>query len=102
MSDKYRNEVEIDEESILAETGDERRERLRTLASTKERITIRIDSDILAQFRQLAHEGGGSYQTLINRALGEWLLGDRFERAIEQLREEMETTLRNGMVSDPP
>ena len=36
----------------------------------KERITIRIDRDILAWFRSAAHEqGGGSYQTLINAAL---------------------------------
>ena len=40
-------------------------------ASTrKTRITIRIDDDVLAWFKQAAHEqGGASYQTLINRAL---------------------------------
>ena len=36
----------------------------------KERITIRIDRDILAWFRNQVHAtGGGSYQTLINQAL---------------------------------
>jgi hypothetical protein len=36
----------------------------------KERITIRIDRDILAWFRHQVHAtGGGSYQTLINQAL---------------------------------
>lgn len=36
----------------------------------KERITIRIDRDILAWFRNQVHvDGGGSYQTLINQAL---------------------------------
>lgn len=36
----------------------------------KERITIRIDREILTWFRNAAHEdGGGSYQTLINAAL---------------------------------
>ena len=36
----------------------------------KTRITIRIDGDILEWFRQQVHKaGGGSYQTLMNRAL---------------------------------
>ena len=36
----------------------------------KTRITIRIDDDILAWFRQAAHDqGGGNYQTLINTSL---------------------------------
>ncbi|MDR0458083.1 MAG: BrnA antitoxin family protein [Burkholderiaceae bacterium] len=34
----------------------------------KERITIRIDADILAWFREQV-KGGGNYQTLINDAL---------------------------------
>jgi len=36
----------------------------------KERITIRIDEDILTWFRAQVHDsGGGNYQTLINQAL---------------------------------
>ena len=36
----------------------------------KERITIRLDADILEYFRGAAERtGGGSYQTLINNAL---------------------------------
>jgi uncharacterized protein (DUF4415 family) len=34
----------------------------------KERITIRLDADILAWFREQVR-GGGNYQTLINDAL---------------------------------
>jgi uncharacterized protein (DUF4415 family) len=34
----------------------------------KERITIRLDADILAWFREQVR-GGGNYQTLINEAL---------------------------------
>jgi uncharacterized protein (DUF4415 family) len=38
----------------------------------KTRITIRIDDDILAWFRnQVDAAGGGNYQTLINNALRE-------------------------------
>lgn len=38
----------------------------------KTRITIRIDNDVLQWFRNQVHAaGGGSYQTLINRALRE-------------------------------
>jgi uncharacterized protein (DUF4415 family) len=57
----------------------------------KERITIRLDGDILAWFRaQVA--GGGNYQTLINDALRTHISGahDRFERTLRKiLREEL-------------
>lgn len=40
----------------------------------KTRITIRIDDDILAWFReQVDSAGGGSYQTLINQALRRYM-----------------------------
>jgi hypothetical protein len=40
----------------------------------KTRITIRIDDDILDWFRSEVHAaGGGNYQTLINRALREYV-----------------------------
>jgi uncharacterized protein (DUF4415 family) len=42
--------------------------------SSKTRITIRIDTDVLDWFRQQVHDaGGGNYQTLINEALREHL-----------------------------
>ncbi len=38
----------------------------------KERITIRLDADVIDHFKGLVHEaGGGNYQTLINDALRE-------------------------------
>ena len=41
----------------------------------KERITIRLDADILDWFRQQASaQGGGNYQTMINQALREYML----------------------------
>lgn len=41
-------------------------------APNKERITIRLDADIIEHFKRLVHEaGGGNYQTLINDALRE-------------------------------
>ena len=40
----------------------------------KTRITIRIDNDILKWFREQVHAaGGGNYQTLLNRALREYM-----------------------------
>ena len=43
-------------------------------APNKERITIRLDADVIAHFKQLVHEaGGGNYQTLINDALREYI-----------------------------
>lgn len=47
---------------------------VRPVAKGKTRITIRIDDDILEWFRgEVDAAGGGSYQTLINGALREYL-----------------------------
>jgi uncharacterized protein (DUF4415 family) len=54
--------------------------------SGKTRITIRLDDDILAWFREQVHTaGGGNYQSLINDAL---------RQHIQQQREPLEATLR--------
>ncbi|GET35928.1 BrnA antitoxin family protein [Microseira wollei] len=52
----------------------------------KTRITIRLDDDVLAWFREQIHlAGGGNYQTLINDALRQYM---------QQRREPLEETLR--------
>lgn len=59
--------------------------------TNKEKITIRLDPDILTWFREQV-KGGGNYQALINEALKEHIkqqaesLDDRIRRII---REEM-------------
>ena len=59
----------------------------------KTRITIRIDNEVLNWFRDRAEAaGGGSYQFLINRALHEYIAGERepLEGTLRRvLREEM-------------
>ena len=52
----------------------------------KTRITIRLDDDLLAWFRETVNEaGGGSYQTLINDALRNY---------IQEKQEPLEKVLR--------
>lgn len=62
-------------------------------ASTKTKITIRLDDDILNWFKeQVSKSGGGSYQTLINTALREYLVqsNDTLEKTLRRvLREEL-------------
>lgn len=59
----------------------------------KTRITIRIDDDILDWFRQQVNRaGGGNYQTLMNRALREFMEGQRasLEKTLRRVvREEL-------------
>ena len=44
----------------------------------KERITIRLDKDILDWFRNQANDqGGGNYQSMINLVLREYILGQQ-------------------------
>jgi hypothetical protein len=72
----------------------------------KTRITIRLDDDVLAWFRERVHAaGGGNYQTLINDALREHIvlrrepLEDVLRRVI---REELATSAyREGVKSRP-
>ncbi len=53
----------------------------------KERITIRLDTDILDYFRDLVERaGGGNYQTLINNALRAHIEGARKPTLEETLR----------------
>lgn len=63
----------------------------------KTRITIRLDDDVLEWFRAKVHQmGGGNYQTLINRALREYIQGEEtpHEDALRRiLREELQTAL---------
>lgn len=52
----------------------------------KGRITIRLDQDVIDWFKsQVDEAGGGNYQTLINKALREYMA---------QTREPLEETLR--------
>ena len=67
-----------------------------SLPPGKERITIRLDTDILEYFRDAVERaGGGNYQTLINNALRSYIEGAR-QPAIEEIlrrviREELRT-----------
>lgn len=57
----------------------------------KTRITIRIDNDILEWFRRTVDEaGGGSYQTMMNQALREYITRETVEKTLRRvLREEL-------------
>ena len=62
-------------------------------APGKTRITIRLDDDVLAWFRNMVNESrGGNYQTLINNALQEYISQrqEPLEKVIRRvLREEL-------------
>ncbi|MFP4583934.1 MAG: BrnA antitoxin family protein [Desulfococcaceae bacterium] len=67
---------------------------------SKERITIRLDRDILEWFRsQVEERGGGNYQTMINQALREHIA--REDRPLEDVirklvREELQNVRTPG------
>ena len=62
-------------------------------APGKTRITIRLDDEVLAWFRNTVNDsGGGNYQTLINNALQEYISHrqEPLEKVIRRvLREEL-------------
>lgn len=41
----------------------------------KTRITMRVDNVVLNTFKQRAEASGGSYQTMLNEALGQYVQG---------------------------
>jgi uncharacterized protein (DUF4415 family) len=61
----------------------------------KERITIRLDTDILEHFREAVERaGGGNYQTLINNALRAYIEGGQKPTIEETLRRVIREELR--------
>ncbi len=64
----------------------------------KVRITIRLDADVIGQFKDEVHKaGGGNYQTLINEALREHLV--RQKESLEKvLRRVIREELHSGAV----
>ena len=62
-------------------------------AKGKTRITIRVDDDLLAWFKQRVNDGGGgNYQSLINEALREHV-----KRKIEPLEATLRRVLREEL-----
>ena len=56
----------------------------------KQRITIMLDSDVIAAFRERAVESGRGYQTLINQALRDSLANIELEETLRRvMREEL-------------
>lgn len=55
------------------------------------RITIRLDDDIIAWFRQQVEQaGGGNYQTMMNQALREYIERQSLEDLVRRVvREEL-------------
>jgi uncharacterized protein (DUF4415 family) len=63
----------------------------------KERITIRLDTDILEYFRDAVERArGGNYQTLINNALRSYIDGARQPAIAETLRRVIREELRTA------
>lgn len=61
----------------------------------KERITIRLDADILDYFRDAVDRaGGGNYQTLINNALRAYIEGGQKPTLEDTLRRVIREELR--------
>ena len=61
--------------------------------SGKCRITILLDTEILAAFRKRAAGTGRGYQTLINQALRDYLANAELEDTLRRVvREELRTT----------
>lgn len=62
----------------------------------KTRITIRLDNEVLDWFREQVHlVGGGNYQTLINKALNQYI-----QQQSEPLEETFRRVLREELDRD--
>ncbi len=61
--------------------GPDARQKRREIAKT--RITIRVDAEIIDQFKGMVPDGRG-YQSLINQALREWLAAQGVKELIQE------------------
>jgi uncharacterized protein (DUF4415 family) len=67
------------------------------LSPGKERITIRLDTDILEYFRDAVDRaGGGNYQTSINKVLREYIENKKKPTLEETLRRVIREELRTS------
>ena len=71
-----------EDRETLGRGPDALREHLAQAAKRKKQLTMRVDRDIVARFKELAGPDG-SYQTLMNRALHEWLEAQSIEGLLE-------------------
>jgi uncharacterized protein (DUF4415 family) len=82
-----------DERRIIGRGPEALRAHMRQAAEPKKQLTMRLDADVVARFKELAGPQG-SYQTLMNRALHEWLeahsVGGLLESTIRRLNEVVE------------
>ena len=64
--------------------------RLQAEQGGKTRITMRVDSDVLALFKEKAESTGGNYQTMMNEALKQFVQGESLVDVIKQtIRQEL-------------
>ena len=68
---------------------------MKQTAKNKKQVTLRIDEEILNKFREMANEGDSSYQTLINKALNEWLMAKDFKDLLREDLDKFKEELRN-------
>ncbi len=101
--DEYR-EVP-DERETIGRGPEALRQRLQKAAQRKQQLTIRLDADIVERFKHLAGPEG-SYQSLINRALHEWLeaqsVGGLLRPEIEELQDLVRALKTEGGEHQPP
>ena len=70
--------------------------KLQAQSGNKARITIRVDSDVLAIFKARAEKVGGNYQALMNEALKQFAQGLTLS---DMLRETVQGTLEECIAS---
>jgi uncharacterized protein (DUF4415 family) len=89
---------------VVYDSARAKRGALNPLPPAKDRITIRLDKDILDWFKgRVREQGGGNYQTLINDALREYIQGhgplDAILRRV--IREELRQTGHFRWIAGP-
>lgn len=91
LEEEYRPVPE--DRRIIGRGPDAIRNQLRKAAERKKQLTMRLDADIVERFKELSGPDG-SYQTLMNRALHEWLeaqsIGGLLESKMRRLDEAIE------------
>jgi uncharacterized protein (DUF4415 family) len=68
-------------------------------SKNKERITIFLDKEVIAEFRERAEKSGRGYQTMINDALREYLTSERHPVDEKTLRKILREELKDSRLT---
>ncbi len=96
MSKKLEKKIEKDIQLGKYKEVSSKKKHFQTMAlDSKDRINLRIDPKVKAEFIKRSEEEGLSYQTLINSVLKKYVSGKLIEGSIDEIVQELRKEIKS-------